>query len=103
MLSRRGFLHATATSAVGVTAISGRVQAAAIPEAPTTKDVATQPPFIPPAGADYNPVVTLNGWTLPWRMNGDWQEFHLDAEPVVREMAEGMESYPGGDTGESAR
>jgi hypothetical protein len=60
MLSRRGFLHATATSAVTVTAISGRVQAAAIPEAPATKDGTTQPPFTPPAGVDYNPVVTLN-------------------------------------------
>ena len=101
MLSRRGFLHATATSAVTVTAISGRVQAAAIPEAPTTKDVATQPPFIPPPGADYNPVVTLNGWTLPWRMNGDWKEFHLVAEPVVREFAPGMKVYMWGYNGQS--
>ena len=31
-------------------------------------------------------MVTLNGWTLPWRMNGDWKEFHLVAEPVVREI-----------------
>jgi manganese oxidase len=101
MLSRRGFLHATATSAVTVTAISGRVQAAAIPEAPTTKDVATQPPLIPPAGVDYNPVVTLNGWTLPWRMNGDWKEFHLVAEPVVREFAPGMKVYLWGYNGQS--
>jgi FtsP/CotA-like multicopper oxidase with cupredoxin domain len=101
MLSRRGFLHATATSAVTVTAISGRVQAAAIPEAPTTKNVATQPPFTPPTGADYNPVVTLNGWTLPWRMNGDWKEFHLVAEPVVREFAPGMKVYLWGYNGQS--
>src|SRR5262249_19039431 len=39
---------------------------------------------------DYQPVVTLNGWTLPWRMNGDWKEFHLVAESVVREFAPGM-------------
>src|ERR1700730_14090458 len=90
MLSRRGFLHATATSVVTVTAVSGRVQAAAIPEAPATNDGTTQPPFTPPVGVDYNPVVTLNGWTLPWRMNGDWKEFHLVAEPVVREFAPGM-------------
>ncbi|MCI0598534.1 MAG: multicopper oxidase domain-containing protein, partial [Beijerinckiaceae bacterium] len=101
MLSRRGFLHATVTSAVGVTAISGRVQAAAIPEAPAMKDVATQPPFTPPAGADYNPVVTLNGWTLPWRMNGDWKEFHLVAEPVVREFAPGMKVHLWGYNGQS--
>ena len=41
-------------------------------------------------GQDYQPVVTLNGWTLPWRMNGDWKEFHLVAEPVEREFAPGM-------------
>ena len=35
-------------------------------------------------------MVTLNGWTLPWRMNGDWKEFHLVAEPVEREFSPGM-------------
>ena len=35
-------------------------------------------------------MVTLNGWTLPWRMNGEWKEFHLVAEPVTREIAPGM-------------
>ena len=49
-----------------------------------------QPPLPPPSGQDYQPVVTLNGWTLPWRMNGEWKEFHLVAEPVVREFAPGM-------------
>jgi hypothetical protein len=67
-----------------------RAQAAAIPEAPTTSSTAMQPPLPPPAGQDYQPVVTLNGWTLPWRMNGDWKEFHLVAEEVTREIAPGM-------------
>ena len=49
-----------------------------------------QPPVPPPSGQDYQPVVTLNGWTLPWRMNGEWKEFHLVAEPVTREFAPGM-------------
>ena len=35
-------------------------------------------------------MVTLNGWTLPWRMNGEWKEFHLVAEQVAREIAPGM-------------
>jgi hypothetical protein len=52
-----------------------------------------------PAG--YVPVVTLNGWTLPWRMNGDWKEFHLVAEPVVREMAPGMKAHLWGYNGQS--
>ena len=53
------------------------------------------------AGPDYKPVVTLNGWTLPWRMNGDWKEFHLVAEPVVREIAPGMEAHLWGYNGQS--
>jgi hypothetical protein len=43
--------------------------------------------WCPTPGRPYNPVVTLNGWTLPWRMNNGVKEFHLVAEPVVREMA----------------
>ena len=35
-------------------------------------------------------MVTLNGWTLPCRMNGEWKEFHLVAEEVEREIAPGM-------------
>jgi FtsP/CotA-like multicopper oxidase with cupredoxin domain len=89
MISRRGFLGSAALVA-SATAISGRVQAASIPEAPSTKTTTMQPPIFPKSGPDYQPVVTLNGWTLPWRMNGDWKEFHLVAEPVVREFAPGM-------------
>lgn len=51
---------------------------------------ATQPPLAPAGGAPYNPVVTLNGWTLPWRMDNGVKEFHLVAEPVQREFAPGM-------------
>ena len=46
-------------------------------------------------------MVTLNGWTLPWRMNGDWKEFHLVAEPVVREIAPGMKAHLWGYNGQS--
>ena len=34
-------------------------------------------------------VRTLNGWTLPYRLNGDVKEFHLVAEPVEHEFAPG--------------
>src|SRR6266699_4670392 len=88
MISRRNFLGTAAL--VSASAVSGRVAAAAIPEAPSMAKPATQPPLAPTSGPDYQPVVTLNGWTLPWRMNGDWKEFHLVAEPVVREFAPGM-------------
>jgi hypothetical protein len=81
--------------------VSGRAQAAAIPEAPTTSTNTMQPPLPPPSRQDYQPVVTLNGWTLPWRMNGDWKEFHLVAEPVVREIAAGMKGNLWGYNGQS--
>ena len=89
-LSRRNFLGGSAVALASVAAISGRGQAATIPEAPTAASSDMQPPVPPPSGQDYQPVVTLNGWTLPWRMNGEWKEFHLVAEPVTREIAPGM-------------
>src|SRR5918996_6249230 len=89
MISRRHLLGSAAVLA-GATAVSGRVQAAAIPEAPTMQAATMQPPLAPSNGQHYQPVVTLNGWTLPWRMNGDWKEFHLVAEEVNREIAPGM-------------
>jgi manganese oxidase len=100
MLSRRNLLGAGAVL-VGASAIRGRVQAAGIPRAPTTATNTMQPPLFPSAGPDYQPVVTLNGWTLPWRMNGDWKEFHLVAEPVTREFAPGMKAYLWGYNGQS--
>jgi FtsP/CotA-like multicopper oxidase with cupredoxin domain len=101
MLSRRNFLGGSAVALVSVAAISGRSQAAAIPEAPTTASPLMQPPVAPPTGQEYQPVVTLNGWTLPWRMNGEWKEFHLVAEPVVREIAPGMKANLWGYNGQA--
>jgi FtsP/CotA-like multicopper oxidase with cupredoxin domain len=100
-ISRRHLLEASGLALAGASMISGRVQAAGIPEAATMKDATTQPPLAPTTGPDYNPVVTLNGWTLPSRMNGDWKEFHLVAEPVVRELAPGMKAYLWGYNGQS--
>src|SRR5499425_753318 len=100
MISRRGFLGTAAVLATA-SAVSGRVQAASIPEAPSTKTTTMQKPIFPTSGPDYQPVVTLNGWTLPWRMNGDWKEFHLVAEPVVREFAPGMKANLWGYNGQA--
>jgi manganese oxidase len=100
MLSRRNFIGSAAVLA-GVSAVSGRAQAASIPEAPIMESAAMQPPLFPKSGPDYQPVVTLNGWTLPWRMNGDWKEFHLVAEPVVREFVPGMNGHLWGYNGQS--
>jgi len=101
MLSRRRFLSTSGLALVGMGAVSGPVQAAAIPEAPTTKTATMQPPLYPTTGPDYQPVTTLNGWTLPWRINGDWKEFHLLAEPVEREIAPGMKARLWGYNGQS--
>jgi FtsP/CotA-like multicopper oxidase with cupredoxin domain len=102
-VSRRTLLGASGAAAalIGASAVSGRVQAASIPEAPTMKEATMQPPVRPTSGPDYQPVVTLNGWTLPHRMNGDWKEFHLVAEPVVREIAPGMVAHLWGYNGQS--
>jgi len=100
MYSRRSFMSSAAVL-VGASAISGRAQSATIPEAVVANSPAMQPPVLPLNGQDYQPVVTLNGWTLPWRMNGDWKEFHLVAEPVVREMAPGMKAHLWGYNGQS--
>lgn len=37
----------------------------------------------------YQPVQTLNGWTLPYKMVGGVKEFHLVAEEVEHEFASG--------------
>jgi len=100
-LSRRIFLTASGAALAGVSQVSGRASAAGIPEAVTQTSTAMQPPLRPSSGPGYQPVVTLNGWTLPWRMNEDWKEFHLVAEPVVRELAPGMKAHLWGYNGQS--
>ncbi len=100
MISRRNLIGSSALLA-GAAAISGRVQAASVPEAVIVTSPAMQPPLAPSGGPAYQPVVTLNGWTLPWRMNGDWKEFHLVAEPVQRELAPGMTARLWGYNGQS--
>jgi FtsP/CotA-like multicopper oxidase with cupredoxin domain len=98
--ARRRFLGAAAASLAGAALVS-RVGAASLPEAVTQDKPTTQPPLAPPSGRPYTPVVTLNGWTLPWRMNAGWKEFHLVAEPVERELAPGMTANLWGYNGQS--
>jgi FtsP/CotA-like multicopper oxidase with cupredoxin domain len=99
MTSRRNFF-ASATTLV-IAGLVGRSSAATLPEAVSTETTTTQPPLMPPNGRPYNPVVTLNGWTPPWRMNNGVKEFHLVAEPVVREIAPGMKANLWGYNGQS--
>src|SRR3569833_2610772 len=99
MVSRRDFF--TGAAAVVGAGMVSRVGAASLPEAPVMTDANTQPPSSPPNGRHYNPVVTLNGWSLPWRLKVGAKEFHLVAEPVVREIAPGMKANLWGYNGQS--
>ncbi|TWG85960.1 putative multicopper oxidases [Cupriavidus gilardii J11] len=82
-------------------ALVSRAGAANLPEAPEQKGAATEPPAPPAVGRPFQPVVTLNGWSLPWRMRDGWKEFHLVAEPVERELAPGMKAHLWGYNGQS--
>jgi FtsP/CotA-like multicopper oxidase with cupredoxin domain len=100
MSSRRDFLYKTGISALGVGLVS-KVQAAGIPEAVSQTSAETQAPLMPTGGRPYNPVVTLNGWSLPYRIKNGVKEFHLVAEPVLREFARGMVAHMWGYNGQS--
>ena len=102
MTSRRDFFQVAglAGGAIAAAAVS-RVAMAALPEPVIQTKPDTMAPLVPNTGRPYNPVVTLNGWTLPWRMREGVKEFHLVAEPVVREMAPGMKAHLWGYNGQS--
>lgn len=100
MTSRRSFLTGAGAAMVGASLVS-RAGAATLPEAPTQSSADTAAPLVPNSGRPYNPVVTLNGWSLPWRMKDGVKEFHLVAEPVVRELAPGMKANLWGYNGQS--
>lgn len=100
-LSRRTFVHLSAASLAGTVAASARAQTQGLPEAVYSRSTSMQPPLHPSSGPEYRPVVTLNGWTLPFRMKDGWKEFHLVAEPVERELAPGMKAHLWGYNGAS--
>ncbi|MEO4043669.1 copper oxidase [Hoeflea sp. CAU 1731] len=99
MMNRRQLIGASA--AFASTTAWAKTSNMGLPEAAVADNAATQPPQHPESGPDYQPVVTLNGWTLPFRMNGGVKEFHLVAEPVERELAEGMVANLWGYNGQS--
>src|SRR3954467_447375 len=102
-MNRRHFFNRAATAGMGAVAAASvsKVAMAALPEPASMGNANTAAPLTPPNGRPYNPVVTLNGWTLPWRMNNNVKEFHLVAEPVVREIAPGMKAKLWGYNGQS--
>lgn len=97
--SRRDFFK-LAGAGIAASTVS-KVAMAALPEIVSAEQANTQAPLQPNTGRPYNPVVTLNGWSLPWRMNKGVKEFHLVAEPVVREVAPGMKAHLWGYNGQS--
>ena len=98
-MNRRNFFNTAAISAVAAASVS-KVAMAALPEPAMMTSPNTAAPLAPPNGLPYNPVVTLNGWSLPWRMNQGVKEFHLVAEPVVREMSPGFKAHMWGYNGQ---
>lgn len=100
MISRRNFFKGAGAVAVSAAAVS-KAGAASLPEAMLMDNAKTHIPPAPASGRHFNPVVTLNGWSLPWRMNNGVKEFHLVAEPVVRELALGMKANLWGYNGQS--
>ncbi len=99
-MNRREFISGAALGAVAAASVS-KVALAALPEPEIRTSAETAPPRSPEKGQPYNPVVTLNGWTAPWRMNNGVKEFHLVAEPVEREIAPGMMARLWGYNGQS--
>lgn len=97
--SRRDFFK-LAGAGIAATTVS-KVALAGLPEIVSVEQANTQAPLQPITGRPYNPVVTLNGWSLPWRMRNGVKEFHLVAEPVVREIAPGMKAHLWGYNGQS--
>ncbi len=103
MVSRRHFIK-NAAQGVGLVVAASAVSKfalAGLPELSIMKEANTQPPPKPNEGLPYHPVVTLNGWSLPWRIKNGWKEFHLVAEPVIREFAPGMKAQLWGYNGQS--
>ena len=99
-MNRRQFCTQASIGLVGAGLVR-RAAAAALPEAASTASAVTQVPPAPGSGRPFHPVVTLNGWSLPWRMKNGVKEFHLVAEPVVREIAPGMVAHLWGYNGQS--
>jgi FtsP/CotA-like multicopper oxidase with cupredoxin domain len=90
-MNRRQFLMHSGAGLLAGAGLVSTAMAARLGEPQRFPASDTRPPLQPVSGGNYNPVVTLNGGSLPWRMKDGAKEFHLIAEPVRREMAPGME------------
>ena len=95
--NRRDWIKAAgATALVGLAAETEAATAAAARDPVHPATAASEsptggesPPPSPTRATGYPPVRTLNGWTLPYRMNAGVKEFHLVAEEIEHEFAPG--------------
>ena len=83
MTDRRNFLKGDSVAAAMGAGLVSRSALAALPEAPSSSATTLEVPPEPTSGPWFKPVVTLNSWSLPWRMKNGWKEFHLTAEAVA--------------------
>src|SRR5438552_4164937 len=97
-MSRRHMLRLaacglTAATVGGIAAVAGGAQARATGTRRPSRSAAGAPDTQMPPGAprtDYTPVITPNGWTLPYKVRDGVKVFHLIAEPVQNEFAPGL-------------
>lgn len=86
MMTRRKLLASGAAlgSLASLTSVIKTGHAAQTPDLATRQDDVSRQ-----SGLPYQPVRTLNGWTLPYRLNNGVKEFHLVAEEIEHEFAPG--------------
>ncbi len=78
--------------------VQARAGSKAIPDLPwQASEVAKYPPGIP--GRDYRPVFVPNGSTLPFKIVEGHKVFHLVAEPIIHEVAQGLTIHAWGFNG----
>lgn len=82
MFSRRKILFSSIAGIAGSAALSRNATAA-----PASRSNALLPPA---RGRGRAPVITPNGTSLPWRMDGGVKVFHLIAQQVRREFTPGF-------------
>ncbi|HEY1181501.1 MAG TPA: hypothetical protein VGE56_04290, partial [Rhodocyclaceae bacterium] len=99
MVTRRDLLQIIGASGAGLLASTPALaqheghDMANMPGMGSSDAASTPTASVPPAPVmikkhpqGYLPVRTLNGWTLPYKMNGGVKEFHLVAEEIEHEF-----------------
>ncbi|MGE3740773.1 MAG: multicopper oxidase family protein [Geminicoccaceae bacterium] len=101
MISRRAFAAGVTLATGAVLSRASEAQTRALGEPVRFSDPTTRDPLPKRQLGGRTGFVTLNGGSLPWRMNRGVKEFHLVAEPVERELAPGSIAHLWGYNGTS--